>query len=203
MCPPSPTISMTVKRWAGATMFLLGEMPPGCGIAAPCPSSPALLLPQGCFDQILEDIKTNADVVGGVAAGIAALEVSALSSRVGVHLGCRGAGAAPTGHHLPQGGYEPSSPGKPSSFSLRVPGGGHYWAASVPGGDTRGSDSLFAPPDRSHGRLHVPVLPPGPEVTPGSSGKPCPPPPCAGVLLTAAPLSGPDAGRCTVTLELF
>lgn len=191
MCPPSPTISVTVKLWAGATMFLLGEMPPGCGIAAPCPSSSALLPLQGCFDQILEDIKTNADVVGGVAAGIAALEVSALSSRVGVRLGCQGAG------------YEPSSPGTPSSSSLRVPGGGHYWAASVPGGDTRGSDSLFAPPDRSHGRLHVPVLPPGPEVTPGSSGKPCPPPPCAGVLLTAAPLSGPDAGRCTVTLELF
>lgn len=69
-------------------MFLLGEMPPGCGITAPCPSSPALLLPQGCFDQILEDIKTNADVVGGVAAGIAALEVSALRSGFGVRLGC-------------------------------------------------------------------------------------------------------------------
>lgn len=32
---------------------------------------------QGCFDQILEEIKTHAGVVGGVAAGIAALEVSA------------------------------------------------------------------------------------------------------------------------------
>lgn len=126
-------------------MFLLGEMPPGCGIAAPCPSSPVLLLPQGCFDQLLEDIKTNADVVGGVAAGIAALEVSAPSSRFGVFRRCRGAGAAPTGHHLPQGGYEPSSPGTPSSSSLRVPGGGCHWAASVLGGHTRGSDSLFAP----------------------------------------------------------
>ncbi|NXJ09028.1 TSN1 protein, partial [Odontophorus gujanensis] len=34
--------------------------------------------PQGCFDQILEEIRTNADVVGGVAAGIAALEVAAM-----------------------------------------------------------------------------------------------------------------------------
>lgn len=32
---------------------------------------------QGCFDQLLEEIKTNAGAVGGVAAGIAALEVSA------------------------------------------------------------------------------------------------------------------------------
>ncbi|NWU47423.1 TSN1 protein, partial [Dromas ardeola] len=35
-------------------------------------------LPQGCFDQILEEIKTNAGVVGGVAAGIAALEIAAM-----------------------------------------------------------------------------------------------------------------------------
>lgn len=34
-------------------------------------------LSQGCFHQILEEIRTNAGVVGGVAAGIAALEVSA------------------------------------------------------------------------------------------------------------------------------
>ncbi|XP_015726030.1 tetraspanin-1 [Coturnix japonica] len=32
----------------------------------------------GCFDQILDEIRTNADVVGGVAAGIAALEVAAM-----------------------------------------------------------------------------------------------------------------------------
>uniref|UniRef100_A0A8C9L1X1 Tetraspanin n=1 Tax=Pavo cristatus TaxID=9049 RepID=A0A8C9L1X1_PAVCR len=32
----------------------------------------------GCFDQILEEIRTNADVVGGVAAGIAALEIAAM-----------------------------------------------------------------------------------------------------------------------------
>ncbi|OXB68539.1 hypothetical protein ASZ78_000476 [Callipepla squamata] len=35
-------------------------------------------LPQGCFAQILEEIRTNAGVVGGVAAGIAALEVAAM-----------------------------------------------------------------------------------------------------------------------------
>ncbi|NWW93823.1 TSN1 protein, partial [Rhynochetos jubatus] len=34
---------------------------------------------QGCFNQILEDIKTNAGVVGGVAAGIAALEIAAMA----------------------------------------------------------------------------------------------------------------------------
>ncbi|NXU55565.1 TSN1 protein, partial [Turnix velox] len=33
---------------------------------------------QGCFDQILEEIKTNSGVVGGVAAGIAALEIAAM-----------------------------------------------------------------------------------------------------------------------------
>ncbi|NXW27869.1 TSN1 protein, partial [Phaetusa simplex] len=33
---------------------------------------------QGCFHQILKEIKTNAGVVGGVAAGIAALEIAAM-----------------------------------------------------------------------------------------------------------------------------
>ncbi|NXL85975.1 TSN1 protein, partial [Alectura lathami] len=44
------------------------------------PAHPHLFgcLPQGCFDQIVEEIKTNAVVVGGVAAGIAALEVAAM-----------------------------------------------------------------------------------------------------------------------------
>ncbi|NXC44482.1 TSN1 protein, partial [Penelope pileata] len=32
----------------------------------------------GCFDRILEELKTNANVVGGVAAGIAALEVASM-----------------------------------------------------------------------------------------------------------------------------
>ncbi|XP_012504417.1 PREDICTED: tetraspanin-1 [Propithecus coquereli] len=33
---------------------------------------------QGCFDQLLDDIRTNAVTVGGVAAGIAALELAAM-----------------------------------------------------------------------------------------------------------------------------
>ncbi|XP_008940167.1 PREDICTED: tetraspanin-1 [Merops nubicus] len=41
----------------------------------------------GCFDQIVEDIKTNAGVVGGVAAGIAALEIASMS--VAMYLYCR------------------------------------------------------------------------------------------------------------------
>ncbi|KFP52394.1 Tetraspanin-1, partial [Cathartes aura] len=42
---------------------------------------------QGCFDQILEEIKTNAGVVGGVAAGIAALEIAAMA--VSMYLYCQ------------------------------------------------------------------------------------------------------------------
>ncbi|NXF67470.1 TSN1 protein, partial [Ciccaba nigrolineata] len=42
---------------------------------------------QGCFDQILEEIKTNAGVVGGVAAGIAALEIAAMT--VSMYLYCQ------------------------------------------------------------------------------------------------------------------
>ncbi|KAM6327179.1 tetraspanin-1 [Podargus strigoides] len=41
----------------------------------------------GCFKQILEDIKTNAGVVGGVAAGIAALEIAAMA--VSMYLYCQ------------------------------------------------------------------------------------------------------------------
>ncbi|NXU21847.1 TSN1 protein, partial [Thalassarche chlororhynchos] len=41
---------------------------------------------QGCFYQILEEIKTNAGVVGGVAAGIAALEIAAMA--VSMYLYC-------------------------------------------------------------------------------------------------------------------
>ncbi|XP_074689321.1 tetraspanin-1 [Strix aluco] len=41
----------------------------------------------GCFDQILEEIKTNAGVVGGVAAGIAALEIAAMT--VSMYLYCQ------------------------------------------------------------------------------------------------------------------
>ncbi|XP_064004376.1 tetraspanin-1 [Pogoniulus pusillus] len=41
----------------------------------------------GCFDQILEEIRTNAGVVGGVAAGIAALEIASMA--VSMYLYCR------------------------------------------------------------------------------------------------------------------
>ncbi|NWX46937.1 TSN1 protein, partial [Steatornis caripensis] len=42
---------------------------------------------QGCFTQILEEIRTNAGVVGGVAAGIAALEIAAMA--VSMYLYCQ------------------------------------------------------------------------------------------------------------------
>ncbi|NWR18578.1 TSN1 protein, partial [Emberiza fucata] len=42
---------------------------------------------QGCFKQILEEIRTNAGVAGGVAAGIAALEIAAMA--VSMYLYCR------------------------------------------------------------------------------------------------------------------
>ncbi|KFV68526.1 Tetraspanin-1, partial [Dryobates pubescens] len=42
---------------------------------------------QGCFDQIVEEIRTNAGVVGGVAAGIAALEIASMA--VSMYLYCR------------------------------------------------------------------------------------------------------------------
>ncbi|XP_009882954.1 PREDICTED: tetraspanin-1 [Charadrius vociferus] len=41
----------------------------------------------GCFDQLLEEIKTNAGAVGGVAAGIAALEIAAMA--VSMYLYCK------------------------------------------------------------------------------------------------------------------
>ncbi|NWV11889.1 TSN1 protein, partial [Ptilonorhynchus violaceus] len=47
----------------------------------------AALRVDGCFDQILEEIRTNAGVAGGVAAGIAALEVAAMA--VAMYLYCR------------------------------------------------------------------------------------------------------------------
>ncbi|KFP15978.1 Tetraspanin-1, partial [Egretta garzetta] len=48
---------------------------------------PCGCLLQGCFPQILKEIKTNAGVVGGVAAGIAALEISSMA--VSMYLYCR------------------------------------------------------------------------------------------------------------------
>ncbi|KFW68884.1 Tetraspanin-1, partial [Pygoscelis adeliae] len=51
-----------------------------------CPHVCGCLL-QGCFAQILKEIKTHAGVVGGVAAGIAALEIAAMV--VAMYLYCR------------------------------------------------------------------------------------------------------------------
>ncbi|NXR38568.1 TSN1 protein, partial [Zosterops hypoxanthus] len=52
------------------------------------PSSPPCgCLLQGCFNQILKEIRTNAAVAGGVAAGIAALEIAAMA--VSMYLYCR------------------------------------------------------------------------------------------------------------------
>ncbi|NXD02942.1 TSN1 protein, partial [Certhia familiaris] len=57
------------------------------GITTSChPHSRGCLL-QGCFKQILEEIRTNAGVAGGVAAGIAALEIAAMA--VSMYLYCR------------------------------------------------------------------------------------------------------------------
>ncbi|NXN92184.1 TSN1 protein, partial [Rhinopomastus cyanomelas] len=42
---------------------------------------------QGCFNQILKEIRTNAGAVGGVAAGIAALEIASMA--VSMYLYCQ------------------------------------------------------------------------------------------------------------------
>lgn len=55
-----------------------GMLCPGSwGITTSGHPHPCGCLLQGCFRQILQEIRTNAGVAGGVAAGIAALEVSA------------------------------------------------------------------------------------------------------------------------------
>ncbi|XP_064575819.1 tetraspanin-1 [Zonotrichia leucophrys gambelii] len=59
-----------------------------CGTEEPCNSTVAAeMAVQGCFNQILEEIRTNAGVAGGVAAGIAALEIAAMA--VSMYLYCR------------------------------------------------------------------------------------------------------------------
>ncbi|NXL14863.1 TSN1 protein, partial [Setophaga kirtlandii] len=57
------------------------------GITTSCHPHPCGCLVQGCFKQILEEIRTNAGVAGGVAAGIAALEIAAMA--VSMYLYCR------------------------------------------------------------------------------------------------------------------
>ncbi|NWY42246.1 TSN1 protein, partial [Sylvia atricapilla] len=59
-----------------------------CDMKEPCNSTlAAQSAVEGCFKQILEEIRTNAGVAGGVAAGIAALEIAAMA--VSMYLYCR------------------------------------------------------------------------------------------------------------------
>ncbi|XP_009480639.1 tetraspanin-1 [Pelecanus crispus] len=60
---------------------------PCCKDREPCNSTLAAQSEvPGCFYQILDEIKTNAGVVGGVAAGIAALEIASMA--VSMYLYC-------------------------------------------------------------------------------------------------------------------
>ncbi|XP_057246538.1 tetraspanin-1 [Malurus melanocephalus] len=59
-----------------------------CDMLEPCNSTLAAKMEvPGCFPQILDEIRTNAGVAGGVAAGIAALEIAAMA--VSMYLYCR------------------------------------------------------------------------------------------------------------------
>ncbi|XP_054021337.1 tetraspanin-1 [Dryobates pubescens] len=71
--------------WHGQT----GTYPaPCCKNVEPCNATLAAHSNvTGCFDQIVEEIRTNAGVVGGVAAGIAALEIASMA--VSMYLYCR------------------------------------------------------------------------------------------------------------------
>ncbi|NXE45400.1 TSN1 protein, partial [Casuarius casuarius] len=62
-----------------------GDIPQQCGVFA-CPHLLRCFL-QGCFEQLLTEIRTNSGVVGGVAAGIAALEIASMT--VAMYLYCR------------------------------------------------------------------------------------------------------------------
>ncbi|KAM9283534.1 tetraspanin-1 [Morus bassanus] len=61
---------------------------PCCNDRQPCNDTLATQSKvSGCFSQILEEIRTNAGVVGGVAAGIAALEIASMA--VSMYLYCK------------------------------------------------------------------------------------------------------------------
>ncbi|KAM6124325.1 tetraspanin-1 [Pterocles gutturalis] len=61
---------------------------PCCNNQVPCGEEAAIqdAVP-GCFSKIVQDIRSNAGVVGGVAAGIAALEIAAMA--VSMYLFCK------------------------------------------------------------------------------------------------------------------
>lgn len=66
-----------------------GHFPPSCcwTHSAPCSVEEAERSPvQGCFEQILEALMEHANIVGGIAAGIAALEIAAMA--VSMYLYC-------------------------------------------------------------------------------------------------------------------
>ncbi|NXY79333.1 TSN1 protein, partial [Glareola pratincola] len=67
--------------FTNSTWYETNEVYPDacCNFKQPCNATLAAKSNvTGCFDQILEEVKTNAGVVGGVAAGIAALEIAAM-----------------------------------------------------------------------------------------------------------------------------
>ncbi|NWZ05050.1 TSN1 protein, partial [Agelaius phoeniceus] len=79
-CDTQEPCNSTLPSW--------GMLCPGSwGITTSCHPHLCACLVQGCFKQILEEIRTNAGVAGGVAAGIAALEIAAMA--VSMYLYCR------------------------------------------------------------------------------------------------------------------
>ncbi|XP_025959439.1 tetraspanin-1 [Dromaius novaehollandiae] len=61
---------------------------PCCSGSQPCNETRAAASDvPGCFEQLLTEIRTNSGVVGGVAAGIAALEIASMT--VAMYLYCR------------------------------------------------------------------------------------------------------------------
>ncbi|KAM3619912.1 uncharacterized protein V6R79_015715 [Siganus canaliculatus] len=67
-----------------------GSFPPSCCLTdiAPCSSDEAeRSAVQGCFEHMLESLKEHANIVGGIAAGIAVVEITAMA--VSMYLYCR------------------------------------------------------------------------------------------------------------------